>query len=75
MILYIVLRAGLEPARPKRAEDFKSALSTIPTSQHTLFRLAKVWKVKRYANILTFFSFLPDSHYLLRENFIDSPKS
>ena len=29
-----VLEAGLEPARPKRAQDFKSGVSTIPPLEH-----------------------------------------
>lgn len=30
----LVLEAGLEPARPKRAQDFKSGVSTIPPLEH-----------------------------------------
>ena len=45
--LQVVLRAGLEPARPEWARDFKSPASTIPPPKHK-------WCAKRDLNPHTF---------------------
>ena len=34
----VVLEAGLEPARPKRSQDFKSGVSTNSTTRATIRR-------------------------------------